>query len=341
MAHEYLVTVLSTFENTIEFLPGNRSLQANATIKAVKKYSKEQTANCIRDVYYCWEAWRRLQPGEFQRRAEMIQQEFETQMMREYKRHNIPLQGDAAPQQGITIPLAPATAINRWTNLKIGAKVGMGVASVGITAAQYGTGSAGLATIAEGAIVGTAVAVSATGIGLIAGGVALTVASSVLSAVAAVKSANHRDNLIKIYEDRNKRPFSEEKFCQVVSAVPTTKTRTAYVQHDMIANHVLPYVITQKDRKVGHKAVAAVPLIGMIETVRAAGRYAYKAWVTGSQGVARKNAAAWLVTHLITCNCLLVQAIVAELYSVGEMEWLKTQPYPAVTKFVETKLKCT
>ena len=31
--------------------------------------------------------------------------------------------------------------------------------------------------------------------------------------------------------------------------------------------------------------------------------------------------------NLIGCDCLLVQAIVSELYSEGEMEWLKGQPY--------------
>jgi hypothetical protein len=340
MTTEYLVTVLNTFENTQKSYGSNRSLQATATIKAVKTYSKEQTAYCIRDVWYCWEAWRRVQIGEFQRRCSMIQEDFEGQVMREYKRHHIPLEGDAAPQQGINIPLAPATAINRWTNLKLGAKVGLGAANLGVSIAQTATGT-GLTTLAEGAILGTTVALSATGVGLIAGGMALTVVSSALSLTAAVKSAKHRDNLIKIYEDRDQKPYNEEKFCQLISNPPSPKTSDVYCQHDMIANHVLPYVIHQKDSKFDRKIFGAVPIIGTLETVRAAGKYAYKKWIAGTQGVVRRNAAGWLATHLVTCNCLLVQAVVAELYSVGEMEWLKTQPYADVTKFLERKLKST
>ncbi|HUA96699.1 MAG TPA: hypothetical protein VMA34_00065 [Terracidiphilus sp.] len=46
-------------------------------------------------------------------------------------------------------------------------------------------------------------ALSATGIGVIAGGLALTIGASLLSGIAAVKSYDHRDALIKLYQKRN------------------------------------------------------------------------------------------------------------------------------------------
>jgi hypothetical protein len=103
---------------------------------------------------------------------------------------------------------------------------------------------------------------------------------------------------------------------------------------------VLPYVIHQKDTKMKRKAFGAVPVVGTLETVRAMGKWTYKK-ATGTKGQARHGAAAWLALHLISCDCLLVQAIVAELYSVGEMEWLKMQPYKTATEFIERKLKST
>jgi hypothetical protein len=64
-------------------------------------------------------------------------------------------------------------------------------------------------------------------------------------------------------------------------------------------------------------------MIGSPESMRGAGNYLYKKYVNGTQGNLRNYAAGWLAAHLITCNCLLVQKIVAELYSAPEMEWLK------------------
>jgi hypothetical protein len=118
------------------------------------------------------------------------------------------------------------------------------------------------------------------------------------------------------------------------------KTQEAHLQHDMIANLVLPYIIYKKDAKFQGKCVAAVPIVGTVETVRALGKKAYK-YAKGTLEVNRRNAAAWMACHLINCDCLLVQAIVAELYSVGEMEWLKVQQYEPLVEFLEQKMKST
>ena len=108
----------------------------------------------------------------------------------------------------------------------------------------------------------------------------------------------------------------------------------------MIANHVLPYVIRKKEAKFCRKVVAAVPVVGTLETVRAVGKKGYKA-IAGTLGTNRQHAAGWLATHLITCDCLLAQAIIAELYSVEEMEWLKLQPYEELREYLAQKIKST
>jgi hypothetical protein len=190
---------------------------------------------------------------------------------------------------------------------------------------------------------GSAAAVSATGIGLVAAGGALALAQSVLAAKSAWKTKKHKDALIAIYDKRNSSPFDDIENCQVIPAdgQRPVKTRQETVQHDMISNLVLPYIISKKNAKMYHKMATAVPIVGSgAETVRAIGKKAWK-FANGTLGVHRQNAAAWLASHLITCDCLLVQAIVAELYSAGEMEWLKEQPYGTVIEYLEPKLKST
>ena len=188
------------------------------------------------------------------------------------------------------------------------------------------------------AATGAAVAVSATGVGLIATSVGIAVTTSVLAGRSAWKTKKHLDGLQDIYDKRGSKSFSEPQLCQMASK--TAKTQAAYIQHDMIANLVLPYIIHKKDAKFKRKVVTAVPFLGAVETARAVVKKAYK-YASGTLGVNRRNAASWLACHLITCDCALVQAIVSELYCVGEMEWLKYQKYGIVIEYLEQKLKST
>jgi hypothetical protein len=329
----------NTFEYRMTARRGPRSSQLNAAIAAVKKYLDIPTAGNIRHVKFCWDYWKKGQPGEFAGKAAMIQADFEAELLVEYRMRGIKVDPDVAPEP-LGFPNAPQTAINGWTYTKYGVKTGIGATSLAVSAAQTATGQ-GLGTLAQGLILGTGAAVSATGVGLIAAGLAVTVGTSALSAIAAVKSADHRDKLIEIYEQKDKAPLNEEKYCQVVMPGSPPKTRQAYMAHDMIANHVLPYIIYQKDRKFKRRAFGAIPIIGSLESVRGAGNYLYKKYVKGPQGALRNYAAGWLALHLITCNCLLVQKIVAELYSAPEMEWLKYQYYQVVIGHLERKLKST
>ena len=147
---------------------------------------------------------------------------------------------------------------------------------------------------------------------MVAAGV-LTVGSSVLAARSAHKSRIHRNNLTSIYERRHS--FA----CGPVE--PGGEVN--HFHHDVIANEVLPYIISKKSSKYHRKVVQATGVLSILETARSAGKSLYKR-ARGTRGENRKNAAMWLGTHLISCNCGMAQAIVADLYSFEEMLWLQT-----------------
>jgi hypothetical protein len=216
--------------------------------------------------------------------------------------------------------------INRWRTGKQVAKVGGVVGGMGIQAAQFATGTSTLALVTAGA------AASATGIGLIVTGAALTLGMAATSAVAAHKSRLHRNHLQAIAD--RVRAYA----CGPVD--PTNAEGLNRFEHECIANDVLPYIIEQKNKKFHRKVVGAVPGVGLLESARAIGKKAYKA-ATGTLGQERNRSARWLAKHLITHNCGLTQAIVAELYSFDEMLWLLEQDFPTVVRFLEDKLKST
>jgi hypothetical protein len=316
-----------------------RSAPLTSLAELIKRYIRSPSAAILRALSFTYDAWMTEHPLEFANRGAPIQSAFESELLEEYRKFGIPCDDDFAPDLGSDLPAAPAVAVNRWTTYaKTGAKAGMSTASVGVSAAGTVTHQ-GMTTLA----LGGAAALSATGVGLVAAGAALTVATSVLALKSAWKTKKHKDALIEIFERRNKAPFNDAAFCTMIPSAhgPVAKTRAAYIQHDMIANLVLPYVIRKKDAKITHKLTTAVPMVGSsLETARAVLKKGYK-FANGTLGVHRQNACGWLAWHLISCDCLLVQAIVAELFSASEMEWLKLQEYDAVVGALGPKLKST
>ena len=315
-----------------------RSAQLNDTVASIKAYMKNGTQSDLRAVYWNYDSWKTANPLEFRDRGLPIQADFERELVAEYRSMGLSFGADFEADEGAVLPHAPQVAINRWSTFKRTAKLGLTGTSLGVSAAQTATGT-GLGALA----MGSAAAVSATGIGLVAAGGALALAQSVLAAKSAWKTKKHKDALVAIYDQRNASPFDDADNCQVVPADGRRppRTRQEIVQHDMIANLVLPYIIAKKNAKINHKIATAAPIVGSgAETIRAIGKKAWK-FANGTLGVHRQNAAAWLASHLVTCDCLLVQAIVAELYSQGEMEWLKEQPYGSVIEHLEPKLKST
>ncbi|HTV40460.1 MAG TPA: hypothetical protein VMF08_07795 [Candidatus Sulfotelmatobacter sp.] len=214
--------------------------------------------------------------------------------------------------------------VNRWREAKRTGKVGLVLAGAGVQVAQYATGASTIALLTA------AGAASATGIGLVVTGAALTLTSAVLSGRAAIKTGVHLDNLKKIQSRVN-----------CYACMPIDAKLPEKVEHRVIVEGVLPYIIQQKSTKYKRKWAGAVPVVGLLETVRAVGKKAYKKFWTHDLGQKRERAAKWLAWHLITHNCGLAQAIVAELYSFQEMLWIKDQDFRDVKKLIEDKIKST
>lgn len=216
--------------------------------------------------------------------------------------------------------------VNRWRDYKRAGKIGMIGASAGIQVAQMATGTGTLALIAAGS------AASATGIGLVVTGAVFTLVTAGCSAVSAHKSRLHRNGLQAIYERR------KAYICRMVDPADTKGIN--HFEHKSISEDVLPYLVEQKNKKYHRKVVGAVPGIGLAETLRAVGKKAYKA-ASGTLGLERNRSARWLAKHLITHDCALAQAIVAELFSFEEMVWIKDQEFDEVVKLIEGKMKST
>lgn len=212
-------------------------------------------------------------------------------------------------------PGQPISATSRTA--KSIAKKGALATSTAMSVAQTATHTPNLALVAAGA------AASATGIGLIVVGTAATLTISSLAARSAYKSWQHCKALDKIYDHR-----------QCYECKPLAGGPDRVEQHNKVADEVLPYICLQKSEKTGRKALGAVPVLGFSETLYAMGRAVFKS----NKGVKRKAMASILAEHLITHNCGLAQAIVADLYSFEEMSWILQQDYDDVVTLLFEKM---
>ena len=140
------------------------------------------------------------------------------------------------------------TEVSRWRTAKTAATGTMSASGVGVSIAQTATGQTTLA-LATGAA-----AASATGIGLVAAAGALALGTSVLAARSAHKSRVHRNNLAQIYERR------DAYACGPIE--PGGEVNRFH--HQVVANEILPYIVSKKGSKYHRKVVAAVPVAGGI-----------------------------------------------------------------------------
>lgn len=185
-------------------------------------------------------------------------------------------------------------------------KAGATAGNLASSGAQLGTHT-GAYAMATGAA-----AASATGIGLVVIGGVVTVGTSIFAARSAYKTKQHRDVLERLQRG------TAGMICKHLDLELNGDRYRDHRQHNVVQDEVLPYLIHQKTSKYHRKVVSAVPGLGLLETARAVGKKAYKAW-SGTLGQERTEAARWLAMHLITHNCALAQLIVAELYSADEL----------------------
>lgn len=328
-----------------------RSAKLTQLVSAVKLYVSRPTAEHIRDVQAKFTAWRNGDPMEFYNRGTAIADDFNAEVKDALETfglgppptfHGDPDDPDAEDQEERKehLPPAPAVAANRWRKLKKAGTTGMGAASAGISIAQRVTGTGPTALIA-----GAAAATSATGIGLIAVGGGLQIAASTQAVRSAAKTHDHLKNLMDLY---NRRKDSELQHCVAVtstkkeglSGTSNDLPNLDGAGHDLVANHVLSYIIHKKGAKRRRKLISAIPVIGMIEVGRAVLKKRYKL-EEGTLGKHRERAAKWLAVHFLQCDCVLSQSIVAELYSDEEMKLLREEEYEEVTKYLVRKISST
>jgi hypothetical protein len=201
------------------------------------------------------------------------------------------------------------SALRGGSTHKTVATVGNTAAGAGISAAQLGTGTSSLAV--AGAIAAGA-AVSATGVGLVVAGGVLTLASMATNAVSMVSSASIVTGLKKIRSN----PGS---FVACKCMANAKRTSDMAHDHEWIRDKVLPYIISQKTEKAVKKGVGILPGVGLLTNVYRLGRFAFKK----DRGKKRGFYAFVLTRHLITHDCALAGAIVAELFSTQEMLTLR------------------
>ena len=227
---------------------------------------------------------------------------------------------------------------NKWKNVvsrhRTEKRVASGVmtaASVGIQAASFATGASSLAV---GSALVAGAAVSATGIGLVAVGGAITLGGMVLGAKSAYSTAQHLKRLDAIYAARG----TYRNRCRLLPWAGPEKLNTDFPDlHGFVADKVLPWIIRQKKHKLGKKVASAAGL-GLGAGLWSAGRKAYKA-IRGTLGKQRTYYAECLAVHLITCNCPLAEAVVAELYSEEEMRLLSVMDSETAAPLLAEKMK--
>ncbi len=221
--------------------------------------------------------------------------------------------------EGILEPPAQnfGKVISRHRKLKKAAKAALGLTGLGVQGGQIG---AGVSTI--GVVAGTAGTIGTGGTALLIGGGVATVAGSALAARSTYRTNNHINNLKHI-----------QMHWQAYRCDAKGDTAHAY-----IGDQILPYIIRKKRSKLSRKARSILPGVGAVETVRGALKNLYKR-KTGRLHKNRTFAAEWLAVHLISHNCELAEAIVSELYSPKEMEYLKTLDSDEVAPLLMDKMK--
>jgi hypothetical protein len=335
----------TAFENTIN--RGGLSSRSTALanlVSAIKLYitnrfpdGSDALKQQVRQIASKYDAWKAGNPKEFANRFGNDPEKvagFYAELETAYENAGMYMDagGDAVePAEGFHP--APRVAINRWRTVKQVAKPGLTVGSIGISAAQTATGT-GLLAAATGAAIG------ATGIGLFVGAAVLQVGSSALAINSALKTSRHIKELQELY-DKREQLEGVANCCELMWGDVRQQTNLSRTGHDMVANHVLPYIIRKKTLKYGRKIATAIPVVGLGETVRAIAQKARKR-LNGTLGANRQTAAEWLASHFITCDCYLSQAIIADLYSVGEMNWLRErESYEEIASFLAIKMKST
>ena len=219
--------------------------------------------------------------------------------------------------------MADPKIIHRRRNhgIKKAYNAGMIASSIGVSTAQMATGATTTKVVLS---LAAGTAVGATGIGLLVGAGAITLASGVQAGRAAYKTNAHINNLKQIKADAGKYscPYKNGH------------------DHNTLVNIILPYIIEKKRAKLHRYTAVAGTLgtYGTVESSRAVLKKAYK-YFNGTLGKNRTYYASVLARHFLKCECGVADAIVGELYSEEEMNYMTHMTHAAVTELLKDKMK--
>lgn len=200
----------------------------------------------------------------------------------------------------------------------------MNVAKSGVSATQYVGGYNGLTAVAMGG----GMAISATGIGLFIAAGVMTVANTGL----AIKSARSTHLHIRGLEQIDQNPSQYRcEACQGGSLKGS--------EHSYISNTILPHLIAQKKLKRARKGVKAVPVVGGLLSGGHSVKNNLIKRIKGTKGRKRCYYGDVLARHLITHNCQLSFAIVAEIFSESEALRIMRMNSADAGKLISSKMK--
>jgi hypothetical protein len=218
---------------------------------------------------------------------------------------------------------------SRWAKLQASARLSSGAASGAISATEHFLHTKGAI-----ALMTTGAAVSATGIGLLATGAVGTATTMAFSARSCYRTHGHIRELEAIAVGM--RHVDCKKLDPASAADRADQSDQA--EHLAVLD-ALHYVIRKKTAKRAKKAVGMLALSAPV-TVYGLGKALWKR-CRNTKGKNRMAHATNIAQHLVTHDCALAQAIVTELYSFDEMNWLRLQPSDVVAGFLAHKMKST
>jgi len=169
------------------------------------------------------------------------------------------------------------------------------------------TTDTGLTTLAHTAASGGSVAISGAGYVAVPLAGAVAIGKSVAAGVSVYKSQQHINKLQYILERGRSHGFCEGK--------PD--------EHNYIFDHVLPYIIEQKKRKLRRKAEQTVPVLGSVVSSIETGIHGAWKRARGTRSKERHFEAQMLTVHLVSCECDCTEEIVSELWGKEKMKSIR------------------
>jgi hypothetical protein len=178
------------------------------------------------------------------------------------------------------------------------------------------------------------------GLGLTGAGIAVQVPDSLFAVRSCYRTAKHLIGLQELQQD-DMAPYVD--ICVRATrgdggiryAGPTDNDKLV---HRLIKDHILPYIIYQKWKKLAKKGATVITLgleIDLFSAVKAGLK-----WTMSKRGVKRYKAAHWLAYHFCTCECNLAGSIVRALTSDEEARRLLNEcDYEGIACCLAEKMK--